>query len=900
MFIWNQIAYAAGDLFIIKPTPAASFPEETLQKSAIEQEVLEQEAIEQETFEQEPALEQEAAQEAESAEEETPAAEEELEIKNYVSDLFSYKKKQSAAHKLLPSAREQGQNSKLPVWRKSTEQRSEEHIRNLQATDELIETLYNRRKPRDEVELPLNKKKSSGGGVGQDPYDYSATEPDQNRTPHNLNDLVNPRDLTQINKYDITMMNIDQWMEGAVEEQGDDGVSYWLGRGDDNPDEARLIMRIVYAGSGNSKKIEAIYLGFRLTEGGEYEAKYKIEYTYKNGGSDIDKTEKFDISDGGRRLIERSIYELSGEDNRIKTTIYYGTTGAIINRRDYLYNADGALREARLYETDSETEGELIHRTVFVLERNQELADYSQSYYDGEVTETTVYYYQYGLRAGDSAENYRYSKSKQITFRGNPETDGVEGLSDDELNNARKISMLVYDDENRLAGEEVADYMVLYADGNIAVKTTVYFYKDGKRAKDANYRECLTSAVTYYGNLDQDKEGEEGYGEISEDELAAGIKESETFYDTLYRLKGEEVQDYSVTYLMDGKTRKDTTVYIFEGDKRASESDSEDRMKKSVTYWGDAVNANGTIKEDAKKKAETFYQFKTSAKHGEEVADVTLSYYQDGETVRDTTFYFYNGNLRASEATNRTGLERSATFWGDALLEVDLLNLDGSGNYDLGKLAEFIAIKLGINLGTLGSGDDALSAILALIAGDNPSLISALESLSALNLSVLTDQEDLVSALLSLAGDNLALMELLLSVEITDGMTKEELIIEILTEAGMSAEEAALSAILLMMDLSAYASTAEFLKAFISEARANAIDLSAEILSLLLDSLLSEEDQSLTEGLLFLLESMAADESNLKAFLGSLTLADLDALEIDTLAELIDYLKANALAEGYT
>ena len=61
---------------------------------------------------------------------------------------------------------------------------------------------------------------------------------------------------------------------------------------------------------------------------------------------------------------------------------------------------------------------------------------------------------------------------------------------------------------------------------------------------------------------------------------------------------------------------------------------------------------------------------KVVAKSGEEIDDVTINYYGDGKTVRDTTVYFYNGDVRASDATNRTGLERSATYWGDAIVSI--------------------------------------------------------------------------------------------------------------------------------------------------------------------------------------------------------------------------------------
>ncbi|MGB2705251.1 MAG: hypothetical protein WBC74_00075, partial [Candidatus Omnitrophota bacterium] len=650
VFLWNQVAYAAGDLFYFKPAPAPVIDETPLKGAETERAI---------------------------------SKDEDLEVTNY--DLFHYRKKDSGVHKLLPTAQEQEQAGTFtPNYLKSQQSKHEEVIRQKGAIDELVEDLMNRRRrPREEAEVDLKKKKggpeAQAGGV----FDYSLTDPYQ-QEPHNFNDFINPQNLTEIHKYDITMLNIDQWMAGTEKKEDDDGVSYWLGTGEGHPDEERLIMRIIYSGSGDDKIIDKIYTGFRLTESGEYEAKYRIDYDYS--GSDITETRKYDISGGYERLVEKSIYEGTGEDNRLKKTIYYGNDGSIVSRRDFIYDEEsGALKEANLYETDSEEEGEgeLIQRTVFVGDKNKEVADYSQSLHKGDVTETTVYFYKDGERAsGIEGQEYRYSKSKQITYQGDIDTNGDGEISEEELENAKKVSMLVYDDEGRLAGEEVADYMVRFAKDEAIVRTTVYFYEDGKRAKDANYRECLTSAVTYYGNLDKDAEGEEGYGEISDEELAQGIKASETFYHTEYRLKGEEVQDYTVTYLIDGETVKDTTVYFYEGEKRASQSEDENRMEKAVTYWGEAVNEDGTIKEDARKKSETFYQFSPAAKRGEEVADVTLNYYRDGETVRDTTVYFYEGNLRASEATIRIGLERSATYWGNAVLAQELADSDGDGIVD--------------------------------------------------------------------------------------------------------------------------------------------------------------------------------------------------------------------------
>ncbi|MDP2912490.1 MAG: hypothetical protein Q8N91_00595, partial [Candidatus Omnitrophota bacterium] len=629
----------------------------------------------------------------------------ETEIINY--DLLDSNKSLPGINNLLPSRQDKEQSNMFaPGFIQEQQAKHEDVIKQKQAAEDYSYLLRNKPKRQDE-EIELKKKKSGGDGT---PADYSLTDPDDTDEPHNYNDFENPSDLTQTNKYDITMSDINYRMQARPEEFKDkDGVIYWLGNGHNAIDQSRLIMMIKYAGSGDNKRISTILTGFRFTETGKYEAKYRIDYTYSGSGTDLLETRKYDISEGPGldRLVEKSYYEGGGEDSHIKKTIYYGKDGKIINRREYKYT-DGALKEALYYETDSETdgEGELLQKTFFTGAKRKESADYSQSYYTDKatgqryVTETTVYYYKNGKRASQvEGQEYRYSKSKQITYRGDPDTNHDGALSDEELQNAKKLSMLVYDDLHRLANEEVADYMAVYnAKTGEAAKTIVYFYKDGRRAANANYRECLTSAATYYGNLDAN-----GDGKIDSGELGAGVKASETFYHTEGRLKGEEVQSYTVTYLTDGVTVKDTTFYVYEGDKLAGAADNEDRMIKTVTYWGDAVNGDGTIKADAKKKSETFYQFKPGAKRGEEVADVTKNYYRDGVTVRDTTVYFYKGNKRAEDATNRDGLERTAAFWGDAIEVSELTDSDGDG------IADETEIEMGLDLNKADSDGDGFS-----------------------------------------------------------------------------------------------------------------------------------------------------------------------------------------------
>ena len=380
VFTWNQIDYSA-DLFSFRPT-LSPVMEKTLKGGGL---------TKGDGF----------------------TSNEEIEITNY--DLFYYKNRSNMARKLLPTAKEQEESGTFsPNYLKRQQNKHEDVIRQKEAIDDLLESLTSR-KPREDVELPLKKKK--GGEEEQAaPYDYTLTDPYEHN-PHNINIPQNPADWNVIFKYDITMMNIGQWMAGTQQETDDDGVTYWLGRGGGTPEEERLIMKVFYSGSGSNRKIDKIYLGFGLTETGEYEHKYEIEYTYS--GNDLTETRKYDVSGDEKRLIEKSFYEGTGDDNRIKKTLYYGIDGSITHRRDFVYDAEGALKEALLYETGSEVEGEgkLIQRTVFVGEKNKEVADYSQNYYEGEVTDTTVYYYKDGKRASEvSGQEYRYSKSKQITF----------------------------------------------------------------------------------------------------------------------------------------------------------------------------------------------------------------------------------------------------------------------------------------------------------------------------------------------------------------------------------------------------------------------------------------------------------------------------------------------------
>ncbi|MEI6863328.1 MAG: hypothetical protein WCK38_02910, partial [Candidatus Omnitrophota bacterium] len=417
------------------------------------------------------------------------------EVTNY--DLLDSMKGKGGFSATLPSQRDKAQSSKFAPGYVQEQQAKHEEIVGQKQDIENLDLL--RAKPRRADEsVDLKKKKSGGGGGSSSPADWSMTEPGQQEDPHNFNEFVNPSNLSQIKKYDITMMDIQRWMQANPGQFKDDkGVIYWLGSGGGSPEGDRLIMTITYEGEGVGKRIKSILTGYRVTESGLYEAKYRVDYTYS--GSDLSETRKYDTSGGGDRLVEKSVYEGSGDGNRLKKTVYYGKFGDVVNRRDYVYNASGAITEALLYETNSEVDGEgkLIQKTAFKGEKSKELADYTENYYTDPdtgvryTTETTVYYYSSGKRASQtSGQDYRYSKTRQVTYKGSPfaidtngdgKIDAADGDANGDgiLDNARKSSMIVFDDTNRLADEEVADYMVIYSGENNAVtQTVVYFYKD--------------------------------------------------------------------------------------------------------------------------------------------------------------------------------------------------------------------------------------------------------------------------------------------------------------------------------------------------------------------------------------------------------------------------------------
>ncbi|MFH1553088.1 MAG: hypothetical protein ABID83_05600, partial [Candidatus Omnitrophota bacterium] len=835
-----------------------------------------------------------------------------------VADMYRHKRLGGVAEKLLSSSQEYEQSGRFaPSYLKRQQSKHEEIIRQKTGKEALVGQL-GRRKPEEEYEAPMPLKRKRGGGGGGGAADYTLTQPDDEEWPHEYNDLQQEGDvLEKIDTFDITrypVIDVNYWKQGAEKKEDEkSGLDYWVGfEGKDGPKEERKIKEVIYFGDSENEKIKYMLSGYVETPDAlveKYKPKFRTEYQYE--GDSISKTLKYyvegqiDRTKGGV-LVEEAFFEGTEDDNRIVRKIEYDKdTASAISYQEFIYDEEGevkkqALREVRSYDTrnkdyDADGDGDsddvdkdgtieepvLTNVTYFVGEKDKEIADYTITKSDeGNTSSTIINYYRGGKRAAEA--DWRDPKERVVTYQGEVDIDAVEASSDDDGNGIpdkdqdKVISISFYHAEHRLPGEEVLDYTLSYIKGKVS-RATVYFYgEDETRATGANYRWPMSKSVVYWG------EGIDENGNIKEDARAR----SATFFYIEGRLKGEEVQDYTVSYLTDGVTVKDTTVYFYEEDNRASESDVDDRMKRTITYWGEAANGDGSIKDDAKKKSETIFQFMSLAQRGEEVSDVTFNYYRDGETVRDTTVYFYEGNLRASKATNKKGMERSATYWGNAFEEVPLVAEDGS--YDLDGVKEYLWDKFNIDWTPALTKEGLQNSLLDKASGGDGELIKFILDLKE---GDVFNAEEMAKTLLSVFNNDNSIISLLLAVDLAGLTSRDDLIAALLIKAGLDAGMADMATILLTMDLAAFTSTDSFLKSFISAAKSKG--LSQDLIEfLVLSAIFSDRD---VKDLLADLTGLAS--GNLKTFLEGL---DLDAEGITTAAELIQHLKDNAAANGYT
>ena len=75
-------------------------------------------------------------------------------------------------------------------------------------------------------------------------------------------------------------------------------------------------------------------------------------------------------------------------------------------------------------------------------------------------------------------------------------------------------------------------------------------------------------------------------------------------------------------------------------------------MTKSITYIGEAVDANGNLLAGLYKKSETIYYSRPNSTRGDEVAQTTYTY-NESENTTQTTHYYYGGSFLPAQDAGR-------------------------------------------------------------------------------------------------------------------------------------------------------------------------------------------------------------------------------------------------------
>ena len=118
---------------------------------------------------------------------------------------------------------------------------------------------------------------------------------------------------------------------------------------------------------------------------------------------------------------------------------------------------------------------------------------------------------------------------------------------------------------------------------------------------------------------------------------------------------GSELPDYRFVCNSDGSVRF-TVISFYGSDLRAKDAHAGDALRREAAYAGqvDAYNVHA-----ARKVNDTYYV----GPPGHEMRDRTVEYHPDGRVAR-TIVYFYEGDVRASDAASGTPLRREVAYDG--------------------------------------------------------------------------------------------------------------------------------------------------------------------------------------------------------------------------------------------
>src|SRR6185436_12498916 len=116
-------------------------------------------------------------------------------------------------------------------------------------------------------------------------------------------------------------------------------------------------------------------------------------------------------------------------------------------------------------------------------------------------------------------------------------------------------------------------------------------------------------------------------------------RRSSTFF---VGLQGDEKADFSYNYAQDGTTVKTVSVNFYEGNVRASAAGPDDALVQTDNHKTSNITSVGITN----RRSSTFFV----GLQGDEKADFSYNYAQDGTTVKTVSVNFYEGNVRASAA----------------------------------------------------------------------------------------------------------------------------------------------------------------------------------------------------------------------------------------------------------
>ncbi|MDD4957602.1 MAG: hypothetical protein PHQ61_08200, partial [Candidatus Omnitrophica bacterium] len=471
-------------------------------------------------------------------------------------------------------------------------------------------------------------------------------------------------------------------------------------------DKKGVVTTYVYDANG--------YMASASQDKGDY---HVADMTYKllNGEEVIDR-----ITD---RKGKVTIYEYSG--NNLSRTYVEGTSEEILYNlnawgEDEIYRSTdkrGIVSTYTYGDVDIDGSGDIdaydeYHRLTTVIQKKDDNIIATMSYKDlaGEdvvdhVTDRrgkiTKYIYDtsgnltrtyvegtdeeslYRQNAWGEDEIYRSTDKKGVVTSYTYGTlSGVEGVivSASQDKGGYHISDMSY---ALIAGEEVLDTITDRA-GSISK----YLYQNGLLVKVEQHRRGLETDVVTETNYSQNPFGED-YVTTSKYLPGAG-KTSTYHYDanwdlssletrrssdekllswTYYALKGDVI-DYMFEYTGEpGSETVRSSVYYFYGTDFVRASDSEGTLPIAVTnsYRGERTTQTiSDVNDSSDRRSQTIFASPLGA--GFEIADLTYSYNMDGETIRSTSFNYYDHSgsiVRATNALPHEAMARVESYKGD-------------------------------------------------------------------------------------------------------------------------------------------------------------------------------------------------------------------------------------------